>query len=185
MKKLLMEARNMKTVFNILDEKPNEYVVHLHDVMKDYKIDFATGVPCGAQRQTIYNLSHDPDILHVPATREAEAIGIAAGAYLSGKKPVVYMQNSGLFDSSNDIASLLIPYKMPILLSVTWRGCPGDGAPQHFVTGKATKSLLDSLGMAYQVLDKGRIDDIMNDLFESMEETGNPATLLIPRGWYR
>jgi sulfopyruvate decarboxylase alpha subunit len=175
----------MKQVFNILDEKPNEYADHLHKVLKKYKINFATGVPCGEQKHIIYNLSHDPDILHIPATREAEAIGIAAGAYLSGKRPVVYMQNSGLFDSSNDIASLLIPYKIPVLLSVSWRGCPGEDAPQHLVTGKATKSLLDSIEIPYEILEKDNIDHIMSNLFELMEEKQIPVTMLIRRGWHK
>lgn len=175
----------MKQAFNILDGKPNEYADYLHNVMKRYKIDFATGVPCGEQKHIIYNLSHDPDVLHIPATREAEAIGIAAGAYLAGKKPVVYMQNSGLFDSSNDIASLLIPYKIPLLLSVSWRGCPGEDAPQHLVTGKATKSLLDSLEILYEILEKDNIDRIMSNLFKSMEKKQTPVAILIGKGWYK
>src|SRR3989338_3640306 len=119
----------------------------------------------------------DVDIYHVPATRESEAVGIAAGAYLAGINPVVYMQNSGLFDSSNDIASLLIPYKIPIFLSVTWRGCPGEGAPQHFVTGKATKSLLESIGIPYEILEKDNIDRVISSLFESMRKENTPVVL--------
>ena len=175
----------MKHVFNILDGERNEYVDYLHRVIKKYGIDFATGVPCGAQKHIIHNLSHDPDILHVPATKEAEAIGIAAGSYLAGRRPIIYMQNSGLFDSSNDIASLLIPYKIPILLSVTWRGCPGEDAPQHFVTGKSMISLLDSMEVPYEILEKDVIDQIVSSLFESMEEKQIPAAMLIKRGWYK
>lgn len=162
-----------------------EYSVRLHKEMKKYKIDFATGVPCGAQKEIIRNLSHDSEILHIPSTREAEAIGIAAGAYMSGKNPVVYMQNSGLFDSSNDIASLLIPYKIPVFLSVTWRGCPGEDTPQHIITGSATISLLESLGVPYRILEKDRMEETLSYLFGKIRKDSVPVAMLVQRDWFR
>jgi len=174
----------MKSEFNILKEKSNKYADRFCKSLKRYGIDFATGVPCGVQRLVIYNLSHDPDVYHLSATRESEAIGIAAGAYLAGKKPVVYMQNSGLFDCSNDISSLLIQYRIPVLLSVSWRGCPGEDAPQHFVTGKATMPLLDSIGVPHQVVEKENIEEVVSNAFKSMEEKQIPATILIKRGTF-
>lgn len=175
----------MKQDFNILDGQRNEYADYLHRLFKEYGIDFATGVPCGAQEYIIENLMGDPDITHIPATSESEAIGIAAGAYLTGRNPLVYMQNSGLFGSSNDIASLLLLYKIPIFLSVTWRGCPGENAPQHFVTGKATKSLLESIDVPYEILKKDNIDETVSSLFRRMGEERVPVALLIERGWYK
>jgi sulfopyruvate decarboxylase subunit alpha len=51
-----------------------------------------------------------PDVRATPATREEEAVGIAAGLYLGGARPTVMMQSSGLGNSLNAIASLLVPY---------------------------------------------------------------------------
>lgn len=175
----------MKQVFNILDGERNKHADYLHRVLREYGIDFATGVPCGAQKHIIQNLMMDSNIFHVPATKEAEAIGIAAGAYLAGRNPLVYMQNSGLFDSSNDIASLLLLYRIPVFLLVTWRGCPGESAPQHFVTGKATKNLLESIGVPYGNLEKDNIDKVVSSLFENMQKERIPVALLIQRGWYK
>lgn len=169
----------------IEQQKGNEYTDLLHRSLKRYGIDFATGVPCGAQKEIIYNLMNDHDILHVSATREAEAIGISAGAYLAGRRPIVYMQNSGLFDCANDIASLLMCYEIPCLLSVTWRGCPGEDTPQHIITGSATTSLLDSLGVSYEVLDRSRMDDILHTLFDKMEGDHLPTAMLIRKGWHK
>jgi len=161
------------------------YTEEFHATLKRHGVDFATGVPCGVQKSIIYKLSHDPQICHIPATRESEAIGIAAGAYLAGKTSMVYMQNSGLFNCSNDIASLLIPYKIPILLSVSWRGCEGEDAPQHSITGKATPTLLESLGIPYYILEKNNIGNILASSFKTMEEREIPAAMLIRRGWSR
>lgn len=170
-------------VFNDLNKLGNQKADCLHQSLKLHGVNFATGVPCGVLRHIINNLISDENILHVLANRESEAVGISAGAYLSGRCPVVYMQNSGLFASSNDIASLLIPYKMSILFVVTYRGCEREDAVQHFVTGKATEKLLTSFGVDFFVYEKQDINDLINEIFNRMNETSLPSFLLLKRGW--
>lgn len=169
--------------FNDLSKMENFKADCLHQKLKQHDINFATGVPCGVLRHIINNLLNDEDIFHVLANRESEAVGIAAGAYLSGKYPVVYMQNSGLFSSSNDIASLLIPYKIPILFIVTYRGCEGEDAVQHFVTGKTTEKLLKSFGVDFFVYKKQDINELIDKIFSRMAQTNLPSFLLLKRGW--
>lgn len=169
--------------FNDLSKSGNLKADYLHQSLKRHGVNFATGVPCGVLRHIINNLMNDNNIMHVLANRESEAVGISAGAYLSGKCPVVYMQNSGLFASSNDIASLLIPYKLPILFVVTYRGCEGEDAVQHFVTGKATEKLLASFGVDFFVYEKQDISDLIDEMFSRMNKTSLPGFLLLKRGW--
>lgn len=170
-------------VFNDLSKSGNQKAGRLHQSLKRHGVNFATGVPCGVLCHIINNLVNDKSIMHVLANRESEAVGISAGAYLSGKCPVVYMQNSGLFASSNDIASLLIPYKMPILFVVTYRGCEGEDAVQHFVTGRATEKLLESFGVDFFVYEKQDINDLVNEIFNRMNIAYLPSFLLLKRGW--
>jgi phosphonopyruvate decarboxylase len=174
---------NQKNFFNLLKNEKSERADYLHHLFKKHGVNFATGVPCGVLRNIIDNLMIDSDILHVSVNRESEAVGVATGAYFSGKIPLVYMQNSGLFASSNDIASLLIPYKIPIFFVVTYRGCEGEDAVQHFTTGRATEKLLDSFGLAYQVYNGQDLEILINQMFSEMEKTSLPTILLLKRGW--
>ena len=89
--------------------------------LKEKGFNFFTGVPCSILKDVINYLSEDPDVPYIPATREDEAIGIATGAYLAGKKPVVLMQNSGLGNSIGTLASLVLLYEIPLLLLISWR----------------------------------------------------------------
>lgn len=182
-----MKTKQVKTdnAFNDLSKSGNPKADCLHQSLKRHGVNFATGVPCGVLRHIISNLTNDENIMHVMANRESEAVGISTGAYLSGKCPVVYMQNSGLFASSNDIASLLIPYKMPILFVVTYRGCEGEDAVQHFVTGKATEQLLASFGVDFFVYEKQDINELIDEIFNRMNKTSLPSFLLLKRGWNR
>ena len=57
----------------------------------------------------------DAEIIHIPVTREEGGFGICAGALLGGKKAGILMQNSGLGNSVNALASLFELYKIPVL----------------------------------------------------------------------
>lgn len=174
---------NDKTVFNTLDGKHNEKADQIHRLFLELGVDFASGVPCGVLRHIIKNLNDDKKVLHIPANRESEAIGLAAGAYFAGKTSVVYMQNSGLFAASNDIASLLIPYEIPIFFVVSYRGCEGEDAIQHLTTGRATESLLKSFSLPFTVFEKHDIDILIKSMFEEMRKIKLPIFLLLKRGW--
>jgi len=174
---------NGKRLFNSLDKTGNKKADSLHKIFKEFGIDFSTGVPCGVLRHIISNLKSDPTVLHLSANRESEAIGLAAGAYFSGKKPLVYMQNSGLFAASNDIASLLIPYTIPVFLVVTYRGHKEDDAAQHIVTGRATENLLKSFKLNFSVYENQNLKELVNGLFVKMKKNNLPTILLLKRGW--
>jgi phosphonopyruvate decarboxylase len=87
----------------------------------------------------------------VGATSEGEAVAVAAGAWLAGRKTVVMCQNSGLGNAVNPLTSLSFPFRIPTLLIVTWRGQPGIGdEPQHELMGRITDGLLDTMGIPHR-----------------------------------
>ena len=64
--------------------------------VRDAGFDFFTGVPCSFLAPVINRVISGPEYDYVSAVSEGEAIAIAAGAWLTGRKTVVMMQNSGL-----------------------------------------------------------------------------------------
>jgi sulfopyruvate decarboxylase subunit alpha len=50
--------------------------------MKRSGIDFVVTVPCLNLKEVIPMVDRDPDIIHVPVTREEEGVGVCAGAYM-------------------------------------------------------------------------------------------------------
>lgn len=143
--------------------------------------DFVTGVPCGVLKHLIQYFNERLSNSHIYATREAEAIGLACGAYLAGKKPIVYMQNSGFLNSINDISSLLLAYKIPALLIISWRGAPGEDAPQHFLNGNITLDILKLLGIPYRLIEQGDLSPLAQFAQEQVYQ-GRVAAIVIKRG---
>lgn len=174
-----------ETVLNTLVGERSKKADQLHQLFREFGVDFASGVPCGVLRHIIRNFDDDAAVLHVIANRESEAVGLAFGAYFGGKTPVVYMQNSGLFAASNDVASLLVPYKTPIFFVVSYRGCEGEDAVQHLTTGQATERLLESFGLPFVVFGKQNLGTLIRSMFETMRSAELPTFLLLKRGWHK
>ncbi|MDE6612634.1 MAG: phosphonopyruvate decarboxylase [Muribaculaceae bacterium] len=133
---------------------PNSFVSHLVSL----GIDFFAGVPDSLLKSLCaYIQDNIPADKNIIAANEGGAMALAAGHYLaSGKPGVVYMQNSGIGNAVNPLLSLTDSdvYAIPALLIIGWRGEPGvKDEPQHVKQGKVTIPLLETMGIAYQVLD--------------------------------
>ena len=103
--------------------------------------NFFVGVPCSQLDGFIRDLIADKQMQYIPAPREDIAMAMAVGAYMAGKKPLVFLQNSGLGHLVNIIASLLKPYGISIHLLISVRSRPFE----HFFMRKITVPLLKLL----------------------------------------
>jgi phosphonopyruvate decarboxylase len=113
--------------------------------------DFFSGVPDSGLKKFIADLYGLPDRQHIPATGEAEAVALAAGAYLAGRRPSVYLQNAGLGHTINPLASLCIPYEIEVLLVIGHR----HTLPQHRVMGEIDQQLLELIGWEHYLIVHG------------------------------
>src|SRR3982751_6768411 len=113
--------------------------------------DFYTGVPCSYLTPLINGVLSSPDLAYVGAASEGEAVAIAAGAWLAGRRTVVMCQNSGLGNAVNPLTSLNAPFRIPTLFVTTWRGESGIAdEPQHEVMGQITQKLIALMGLAQE-----------------------------------
>ena len=71
-------------------------------------------------------LDHTPSLIHMPATIEREALGIAVGAQLAGMRSALVMQNSGIGNLLNDWASLAHNYQIAVPWIISDRGSKGE-----------------------------------------------------------
>ena len=111
-------------------------------------LDFWSGVPCSFLTPLINRVASagaqpEARLDYVGAASEGEAVAIASGAWLGGRGGVVICQNSGLGNAVNPLTSLNHPFRIPLLMIVTWRGQPGiPDEPQHALMGRITQDLL-------------------------------------------
>jgi sulfopyruvate decarboxylase subunit alpha len=121
----------------------------VYDGLKKAGIDFIVSVPCVNLSKLLEMVECDPEIKHVPVTREEEGFGLCAGAYFGGSRPTILMQNSGLGNSVNVLASLYKLYKIPILMIISHRGTKGEFMSAQVPMGTFTPSIFDALEIPY------------------------------------
>ena len=143
-------------------------------------INTITGVPDSTLKQFCDGLqNYHGNLKHYVPVNEGAAVGLAIGSYLADGKPVcVYMQNSGIGNAINPIASLANRdvYGIPILFLVGWRGEPGvKDEPQHVFQGKITCELFETLTIPYEIVDK-------DTSWEQMEEILKKASGVLAKG---
>lgn len=156
--------------------------------LKKQGVTFFTGVPDSYLNGFCnYALTHFQE-RNIIAANEGNAIGIAAGHYFASRElPLVYMQNSGLGNTVNPLASLADEhvYSVPMLLLIGWRGQPGTGDwPQHKRQGEITPGLLETLHIPYSVLTDD-IKDFKTVLKKSVEycvTCRKAYALIVPKG---
>ncbi|HVY45371.1 MAG TPA: thiamine pyrophosphate-binding protein, partial [Minicystis sp.] len=152
--------------------------------LKANGFDFFAGVPCSLLKGLVSLLDGDASVHYVSATREDSALGMAAGAYLGGKTPMVLMQNSGLGVSVNALASLSTMYELPALLVISWRGEPSlNDAPEHIMMGEIMQPVLELMKIPHKVLSADApMQAQVAWAKERMAATKKPVALIAPAG---
>lgn len=157
--------------------------------LANHGVSFFTGVPDsylnGFCNYALANCGNR----NIIAANEGNAVGIAAGYYFASKEiPLVYMQNSGLGNTINPLASLVDKdvYAVPMLLLIGWRGQGNSepNHPQHKLQGEITPKILDVMHIPYSVLsdDDAEFAAIIERAVSYCRETRQPYGLIAPKG---
>jgi sulfopyruvate decarboxylase alpha subunit len=109
-------------------------------------------------------IERDPYFDLVPVAREEECVGVLAGAHLGGVRGAMFLQNSGLGNSVNALASLAVPWQIPIPIFLGQRGELGEFNVSQVGMGRATRPILDALGIPHVTLARAdEVDGLTSD----------------------
>jgi sulfopyruvate decarboxylase subunit alpha len=154
------------------------------EIMQLAGVDLVCSVPCNLLGGILSRLFQTRSIRHVPVTREEEGVGIAAGAALAGKKPLMLMQNSGLGNCVNALSSLAGLYELPLFLLMSHRGGERELIAAQKPMGAAAPRVLDALGIPYDCIaapgDLGRLEGALRSAYA---ESRVRAAFLQPELW--
>ena len=166
------------------------------ETLKKHDIRFVTGVPDSLLKDVCACITaHFSTPHHIIATNEGSAVGLAIGHYLAtGRTALIYMQNSGLGNTVNPVASLVDPqvYGIPMIFMIGWRGeILSNGKqlhdePQHKKQGQITLSQLDILDIPYRIVDGSheKIEAIMENLVQLSLQRSGPVALIIRKNTF-
>jgi phosphonopyruvate decarboxylase len=147
--------------------------------------EFWAGVPCSFLTPFINAVIDDPGLSYVSSANEGDAVAVATGAALAGRRAVAMMQNSGLGNAVSPLSSLNWVFRIPVLLIITLRGDPGLGdEPQHELMGQITGQILDALQIPWEWFptSAGEIEGALTVAEWQMDKTGRPYAFIMRKG---
>jgi sulfopyruvate decarboxylase alpha subunit len=117
--------------------------------LKANEVRLVTYVPDKVLAPLIRRLHADDFFTVICPAREEEAVGIVAGAYMAGLRGIVLMQTSGFATLANVLASLTVPYQIPLLMMISERGTLGDFQLGQAIVCRTMRPILETLGIEH------------------------------------
>ena len=114
----------------------------------------------------------------VPVCREGETVAIAAGLWVGGKRPVVLIQNTGLFESGDSVRGLALDINFPLVMMIGYRGWTRHGVTPDSAA-RFTEPILHAWGINHYLVETD--DDVsrISIAFDEAEETQSPVACLM------
>jgi sulfopyruvate decarboxylase subunit alpha len=122
------------------------------DGLKEGGVNFIAYMPDSFFFEVIGAIRDDPAFESVSVPNESVGMCLCAGAWLGGKRPVMVMENTGLYVAMNAITRFHQPFGIPILMLMSYRGDAGDGWWQVNDIGHAFEPTLKGLRVNYEVV---------------------------------
>jgi len=116
-------------------------------ILRKAKVDFTSSLPCEKIKGLLMRV--DEEFFHLPLTREEEGVGISAGAALSGKRPAMFVQSSGVGNMINALLSLTGFYQLPLAIFVSWRGVYKERIEAQLPMGLRLPGVLKAAGIPH------------------------------------
>jgi len=112
--------------------------------------------------------------------REGEAWAIAAGLLLGGKRPLVMMQTTGLFESGDALRNVIFDLKLPLTAIIgarSWLNAASQDSAKRF-----TLPIIEAWGLRYCLIEKVEQQDMLLSALQGYHETAQPGLVLIAEG---
>jgi sulfopyruvate decarboxylase alpha subunit len=155
--------------------------------LKAYDIRFISYVPDAIGEQILRLARQDAFFDILPLAREEEGVGVVAGQYVGGQRGALLMPTAGVGNAINALASLAIPYQIPLPLFIGFRGHLGEFNAAQVPMGQALPAIFEALRIPYFMLT--RPDEIAIQVEGALKLTytlEQPVALLISTqlaGW--
>jgi sulfopyruvate decarboxylase alpha subunit len=128
-------------------ESPQTWHDIVQQALKHNDVRLVTYVPDRVLTTLIRNIHADPFFTAFPTAREEEAVGIVSGAWMAGMRGAVLMQTSGFATLANVLASLALPYQIPLIMFISERGTLGEFNYGQSMVCRTMRPVLDSLAI--------------------------------------
>jgi sulfopyruvate decarboxylase alpha subunit len=152
----------------------------IHETLRANDVRLITYVPDRVLTPLIRSLHDDPFFTAFVTTREEEALGILTGAWMGGMRGALLMQTSGFATLANALASLAVPYQIPLVMFVSERGRLGEFNLGQAMVCRTMRPVLDALGIEQHTITRlDELEFIVDRSIRQAVATQAPCALIL------
>ena len=149
-------------------------------VLKANEVRLVTYIPDNVLSPLISAVHADSYFTVICPAREEEACGIVAGAYMAGVRGIVLMQTSGFATLPNVLASLIVPYQIPLLMMISERGTLGDHQLGQAIVCRTIRPVLETLGIEHFAIERSDdVEFVTDSMIRQAYSTQAPAAIIL------
>jgi len=146
--------------------------------LRDLGVTHIVWLPDSAIGRWEEALEQAPTIQLVRVCREGEAWAVAAGLHVGGARPVVMIQNTGLFESGDALRNVLIDMRLPLWAIIGYRSYLVENSTDSART--FTEPILKAWGLDYVILGGDDPARQIQEHFGACQRAGKPGIVLLP-----
>lgn len=145
-------------------------------------IDLVATLPCDKLKHLLPLIRKR--FFEVPLSREEDGVGICAGAFLAGAKPLMLIQSTGVGNLLNALSSLNFTYEIPLPIVASWRGVYKESIPAQVYWGTHLRAVLNALHIATYEIHTFEDLKFLDQAIQESFKTSLPVVVLIsPQLW--
>ncbi len=158
-----------------------EVILHPASVVAELKkndISHVVWLPDSETNFMYQLLTNEPTLDLVPVCREGETMAIAAGLWVGGKRPIVLIQNTGIFEAGDSIRGLGLDVNQPLVMLVGYRGWSRHGLTRDSAA-RFIEHILHAWGITYYLIETDDDADRISLAIEEADKTQKPVAVLV------
>ena len=158
-----------------------EVILHPSSVVAELKknnISHVVWLPDSETNFMFQLLTNEPTLDLVPVCREGETMAIAAGLWVGGKRAIVLIQNTGIFEAGDSIRGLGLDVNQPLVMLVGYRGWSRHGLTKDSAA-RFIEHILHAWGITYYLIETDEDADRISLAIEEADRTSKPVAVLV------
>jgi sulfopyruvate decarboxylase subunit beta len=152
------------------------------DILRTEGVDLIASLPCDQSKNFTSEIHKEFDVIDI--LREEDGVGICAGSFMGGRRPVMSIQSSGLGNMMNAIMSLTSLYRFPLPILASWRGVDNEKIEAQKPFNLRLPQMLHAFDIPYaDVKDSSDLSLVREMVCKAFDENIVTAMLIRPGFW--
>jgi sulfopyruvate decarboxylase TPP-binding subunit len=152
----------------------------VHQTLVELGVDHVVWLPDSALGAWEAALAGSDRLKLIRVCREGEAWLIAAGLHVGGRKPLVVMQTTGLYESGDALRNVFYDMQVPLFALIGHRSYLLKDSTDS--AKRFAEPILSAWGLDYRLIERPQQWPLLAEHYRACRAAGKPGAVLLAEG---